>query len=129
MRHAGKEPFPTIYQDSKDESQKYEPAAKSQLKKIQKIWVREQYKNEDKQKKLTEDDEKRTKNLDEAKSIVIVEDKSLPAAIGIKIKDAVEHRDKRVKLFGWVHRLRRQGIFVTAFCLSFLNLFLINLFA
>ncbi|KAH0539589.1 asparagine--tRNA ligase, cytoplasmic [Cotesia glomerata] len=109
MRHAGKEPFPTIYQDSKDESQKYEPAAKSQLKKIQKIWVREQYKNEDKQKKLTEDDEKRTKNLDDAKSIVIEEDKSLPAAIGVKIKDAVEHRDKRVKLFGWVHRLRRQG--------------------
>ncbi|KAG8041871.1 hypothetical protein G9C98_007175 [Cotesia typhae] len=109
MRHAGKEPFPTIYQDSKDESQKYEPAAKSQLKKIQKIWVREQYKNEDKQKKLTEDDEKRTKNLDEAKSIVIAEDKSLPAAVGIKIKDAVEHRDKRIKLFGWVHRLRRQG--------------------
>ncbi|XP_057342190.1 asparagine--tRNA ligase, cytoplasmic [Microplitis mediator] len=109
MRHAGKEPFPTIYQDSKDESQKYEPAAKSQLKKVQKIWVREQHKNEDKQKKLTEDDEKRTKNLDEAKLIIIEEDKSLPAAIRIKIKDAVEYRDKRVELFGWVHRLRRQG--------------------
>ncbi|XP_008543503.1 asparagine--tRNA ligase, cytoplasmic [Microplitis demolitor] len=109
MRHAGKEPFPIIYQDSKDESQKYEPAAKSQLKKVQKIWVREQHKNEDKQKKLTEDDEKRTKNLDEAKLIIIKEDKSLPAAIRIRIKDAVEHRDKRVKLFGWVHRLRRQG--------------------
>ncbi|XP_034938975.1 asparagine--tRNA ligase, cytoplasmic [Chelonus insularis] len=109
MRFAGKEPFPTIYQDSKESDKKYEPAAKSQLKKIQKIWVREQFKNEEKQKKLMADDEKRAKNLDEAKSIMIEEDKSLPEAKRIKIKDTTEYRDQRVKLFGWVHRLRRQG--------------------
>lgn len=40
MRHAGKEPFPVIYVDAKDEAAgPFEPAAKSQLKKIQKIWV------------------------------------------------------------------------------------------
>ena len=27
----------------------------------------------------------------------------------IRIKESVAHRDQRVKLFGWVHRLRRQG--------------------
>ncbi|XP_063983115.1 asparagine--tRNA ligase, cytoplasmic [Diachasmimorpha longicaudata] len=109
MRSAKKEPFPTIFQDSKDDSKKYEPAAKSQLKKIQKIWQREQYKNQDKEKKLQEDDEKRLKNLEEAKSIVIEENKSLAPATRIKIQSGKDFRDKRIKIYGWVHRLRRQG--------------------
>lgn len=109
MRSAKKEPFPTIFQDSKDDSKKFEPAAKSQLKKIQKIWQREQYKNQDKEKKLQEDDEKRLKNLEEAKSITIEENKSLASAIRIKIQSGKDFRDKRIKIYGWVHRLRRQG--------------------
>ncbi|XP_046749259.1 asparagine--tRNA ligase, cytoplasmic [Diprion similis] len=109
MRHAGKEPFPTIYQDAKTEGEKYEPAAKSQLKKITKIWMREQYKTADQQKKLVEDEENRSRNLDEAKSVIIVEDASLPVAKRVKIKDATANRDQRVKICGWVHRLRRQG--------------------
>ncbi|XP_058802361.1 asparagine--tRNA ligase, cytoplasmic [Phymastichus coffea] len=109
MRHAEKEPFPEIYQDSKEEGKKYELAAKSQLKKVQKIWIREQYKNEDKQKKLQEDEEKRLKNLEEAKSIVIEQDKSLPTATLSKINRATHHIDQRIQVFGWVHRLRRQG--------------------
>lgn len=110
MHHAGKEPFPIIYQDSHEHDKKYEPASKSQLKKIQKIWVREQYKNEEKEKKLLEDEEKRLKNLEEAKTIVIEEDKSLLEAKQIKVRQALDHRGQRVKLYGWVHRLRRQGI-------------------
>ncbi|XP_046429841.1 asparagine--tRNA ligase, cytoplasmic [Neodiprion fabricii] len=109
MRHAGKEPFPTIYQDAKTEGEKYEPAAKSQLKKITKIWMREQYKTADQQKKLVEDEENRSRNLDEAKLVIIVEDSSLPVAKLVKIKDATASRDQRVKICGWVHRLRRQG--------------------
>ncbi|CAL7945413.1 unnamed protein product [Xylocopa violacea] len=109
MRYAGKEPFPPIYQDSQEDGKKYELASKSQLKKVQKIWMREQYKNEDKQAKLLLDEEKRLKNLEEAKTIIIEEDSSLPAAVLIKIKETANHRDERVKLFGWVHRLRRQG--------------------
>jgi len=110
MRHANKEPFPIIYQDSHENEKKYELASKSQLKKIQKIWIREQYKNEEKEKKLLEDGEKRLKNLEEAKTIVIEEDKALPEAKQIKIKQALDHRDQRIKLYGWVHRLRRQGM-------------------
>lgn len=110
MRHAAKEPFPIIYQDSRESGKKYEPASKTQLKKIQKIWVREQYKSEEKEKKLLEDEEKRLKNLEEAKVIVIEEDKTLPEAKQIKIKETLSHRDQRVKIYGWVHRLRRQGI-------------------
>lgn len=109
MRHAGKEPFPTIYQDSNEEGQRYEPAAKSQLKKVQKIWAREHAKNDEKQRKLQGDEDKRAKNLEEAKTIVIEEDKSLPEAKSIKIREAEAHRDVRVKIYGWVHRLRRQG--------------------
>lgn len=109
MRHAKKEPFPVIYVDSKDETKKFEPAAKSQLKKIQKIWVRESYKAADKSKKEEEDAEKRMKNLEEAKKVVITEDQSLEPAVRIKIDKGVEHRNKRVCIYGWVHRLRRQG--------------------
>ncbi|XP_049836221.1 asparagine--tRNA ligase, cytoplasmic [Schistocerca gregaria] len=109
MRHAGREPFPVIYVDSKTDDQRYEPAAKSQLKKVQKIWTRENYKKADAAKKEEEDAEKRAKNLEEAKKIVIKQDESLPKAKQIKIKSAPSSCDTRVKIYGWVHRLRRQG--------------------
>ncbi|KAL1492225.1 hypothetical protein ABEB36_012708 [Hypothenemus hampei] len=109
MKSAGKEPFPTIYVDGKEEGVKYEVAAKSQLKKIQKIWVRDQYKQADKTKQEDEDAERRAKNLEEAKKIVIEEDKSLPAAEKMKIWQGKALRGKRVKINGWVHRIRRQG--------------------
>lgn len=47
--------------------------------------------------------------MDEAKKIKLEEDKSLPEAKLIKILNSTDNRDKRVKVFGWVHRLRRQG--------------------
>ncbi|XP_034230085.1 asparagine--tRNA ligase, cytoplasmic [Thrips palmi] len=116
MRHAGKEPFPVIYVDGKEEGVKYEAAAKSQLKKITKLWAREQHKNEAKSQREEEDAEKRNKNLEDAKKIKIEENKSLPPAERIKISHTAKYRDRRVKIFGWVHRLRRQGkalMFVT----------------
>lgn len=109
MRHAGKEPFPTIYQDSRENDKKYDPASKSQLKKAHKIWIREQHKTEGKEKKLLEDEEKRLKNLEEAKTIVLDEDKSLAKLKRIKIREAQNHKDERISISGWVHRLRRQG--------------------
>ncbi|XP_045770214.1 asparagine--tRNA ligase, cytoplasmic [Maniola jurtina] len=109
MRHAGKEPFPTIYVDSKDDSKVYDVAAKSQLKKIQKIWVRENYKAADKAKGEEEKDEKRVQNLEEAKKIVLEQDPSLPKAKTVKILGAGENRGERICVRGWVHRLRRQG--------------------
>ncbi|GAA5888653.1 hypothetical protein JCM6882_009034 [Rhodosporidiobolus microsporus] len=47
------------------------------------------------------------KKLEEAKAIVLEEPKE--ASEKIKIKRAVECRGRRVKVFGWVHRLRQQG--------------------
>lgn len=111
MRHAGKEPFPTIYVDAKDEKSEspFEPAARAQLKKIQKIWVRENNKNADRSKREEEDAKKREQNLDEARKIVLTEDPSWPEAKAIKIHQGVANRNIRVKVYGWVHRLRRQG--------------------
>lgn len=53
--------------------------------------------------------------LEEAKKIVLTEDSSLPAAVNIKIRGSVASRGKRVKVSGWVHRLRHQSklIFIT----------------
>ncbi|CAH1797939.1 unnamed protein product [Owenia fusiformis] len=114
MRHAGKEPFPAIFVDAKGEkgeelTRDYDVAAKAQIKKLTKIFQREQHKAADRLKKEAEDAERRDKNLEEAKKIVIEEDTSLPAATQIKLRDSKENRDKRVKIFGWVHRCRRQG--------------------
>nr|CAG4651673.1 EOG090X030S [Triops cancriformis] len=109
MRHAGKEPFPTIYVDAKEDGKRFEPAAKSALKKVQKMWQREQYKASDKQLKESEDLEKRQKNLEEAKKIQIQQDPSLPEPVRIRIREGEKYRGQRVKIFGWVHRLRRQG--------------------
>lgn len=110
MRKAGKEPFPAIFVDSKEDGKKYDLAAKSQLKKVQKMWMREGFKANDKSKREEEDAEKRVKNLDDAKKIKISENPSLPKAARIKIRQGLEYRDKRVKVYGWVHRLRRQGV-------------------
>uniref|UniRef100_A0A240PLF8 Asparagine--tRNA ligase, cytoplasmic n=1 Tax=Anopheles atroparvus TaxID=41427 RepID=A0A240PLF8_ANOAO len=118
MKHAGKEPFPTIYVDTKDEKSDspYDVAAKSQLKKIQKLWARENQKG-DKQKREEEEKAKnREQNLEEARKIVIEQDPSWPEAKPIKIIQGANTRDVRVRIYGWVHRLRRQGkglMFVT----------------
>ncbi|XP_076483353.1 LOW QUALITY PROTEIN: asparagine--tRNA ligase, cytoplasmic [Bombus vancouverensis nearcticus] len=92
MRYVVREPFPPIYQDSHENGKKFEIISKSQFKKAQSIWARKEYKNEDKRKKLLEDEEKRLKNLEEAKTIVIQEDSTL---------SKVKQRRARI-VHGWV---------------------------
>jgi asparaginyl-tRNA synthetase len=103
------EPFPVIYVDSKEESKRWEVAAKTQMKKLTKLYEKEVRQADEAQKKELEDAQRREKNLEDAKKIVIEIDSSLPSATEIKIRHGLEHRDSRVKIFGWVHRLRRQG--------------------
>lgn len=91
MRKAGKEPFPTIYMDDKEDTTKYDVASKSQLKKYHKIWVREQYQADDKAKREEKNIEKHQQNLDDAKKIVISQDLSLPEAKLIKIVDGTSN--------------------------------------
>uniref|UniRef100_H3C921 Asparagine--tRNA ligase, cytoplasmic n=1 Tax=Tetraodon nigroviridis TaxID=99883 RepID=H3C921_TETNG len=56
-----------------------------------------------------EDNERREKNLEEAKKVIIEDDPSLPSPETVKIRQLETKRGQRVKVFGWVHRLRRQG--------------------
>ena len=124
MRRSGKEPFPVIYQDAKAESeaskagQLYEIVAKAQIKKQTKMWAQEAKKLEARLKKEAEDAEKTAKRAEEAKKVTIEEDKSLPEPKRIRIGHGQENRDQRVKVFGWVHRLRRQVYFLKSnfFC-------------
>lgn len=110
MHQVGAEPFPQIMVDSKDpEKPGFEGIAKAQLKKMTKLFGQECRKMEDQKKREAEKAAQHEKNLEEAKKIIIEEDKSLPAAKKIKIRDSTSHRDQRVKIFGWVHRLRQQG--------------------
>ncbi|RCH81639.1 putative asparagine--tRNA ligase, cytoplasmic, partial [Rhizopus stolonifer] len=76
-----------------------------QQKKAKKL-LEQQQKQEDELKKKQEDE---AKALEQAKSVVLTEDKSLPTAEKIKIRQSTENRSKRVKVSGWVHRHRVQG--------------------
>lgn len=78
--------------------QRYEPVAKSQLKKVTKLWQQEVRKAEEKAKRDAEAEEATKKRAEEAKKIVIQEDTSLPPAIKIKIMAGATHRDQRVKV-------------------------------
>lgn len=110
MHTVGAEPFPQIMVDTKDpEKTGFDVIAKAQLKKMTKLFAQEKRKLEDQKKREAEKAAQHEKNLEEAKKITIEEDKSLPAAIRIKIRDTEPHRGKRVKIYGWVHRLRQQG--------------------
>ncbi|CAF5034885.1 unnamed protein product, partial [Rotaria sp. Silwood1] len=55
------------------------------------------------------DAQQHKEKLGETKWIIIKEDTSLPTAEVMKIKQIQDHHDKRMKVFGWVHRIRRQG--------------------
>lgn len=109
MKHHGSEPFPTIYVDSKEEGQKWAPAPKTQMKKNQKFFAGLVRKDKAKKEKEDEDAQRRTENLEQARQIVIEQDPALPSATQIKVRESKEYREKRIKVFGWVHRLRRQG--------------------
>ncbi|KAI8078047.1 uncharacterized protein B0P05DRAFT_543899 [Gilbertella persicaria] len=76
-----------------------------QQKKAKKL--EEQKKKQEEELKKKQEDE--AKALEYAKSVVLKEDESLPKAQKIKIRDGTENRGKRVKVSGWVHRLRVQG--------------------
>ncbi|KAK2115044.1 Asparagine--tRNA ligase, cytoplasmic [Saguinus oedipus] len=66
-------------------------------------------KSDSRDKKEAEDNLRREKNLEEAKKITIKNDPSLPEPKCVKISVLEGYRGQRVKVFGWVHRLRRQG--------------------
>ncbi|RHZ88563.1 hypothetical protein Glove_22g3 [Diversispora epigaea] len=68
----------------------------------------EQQKKSEAEKEMQSlEDEK--KKLEDAKLIVLEQNPTLQQATKIKIREAVANRGRRVKVSGWVHRLRTQG--------------------
>jgi len=118
LRDTKKEPLPKLMVDAKEpkSDELYEAMAKSQLKKITKAWKEYQRKEENRRSKEEnrrskeeEAQKQREKLLAEAEKITIEEDKSLPKAELIKIKNGKENVKKRIKVRGWIQHLRRLG--------------------
>ncbi|ORZ13190.1 hypothetical protein BCR42DRAFT_419366 [Absidia repens] len=100
----------------KKDAEGYKDVSGAALKKAKKTLVEQQrkLKKQEEQKQKQDEELKKkaaeeAKALEHAKSIVLTQDTSLPKAEKIKIRQGVESRGKRVKVSGWVHRLRVQG--------------------
>ncbi|CCX13663.1 hypothetical protein FPQ18DRAFT_386807 [Pyronema domesticum] len=96
----------------------YKPVAKAAIKKATSAYqahVKKQAKAAELAAKEAEQKAAKDAQLEAAKAIKITEDASLPAAKKLKIKECVNNRDTRVKVSGWVHRMRPQKnmIFIT----------------
>ncbi|KAF7428843.1 putative asparagine--tRNA ligase, cytoplasmic [Pleurotus ostreatus] len=105
----------TSYQVRKDATATYDEPTQSSLKKAKKTaegMEKKRKKQEELAAKETkekgDEKEKRDKLLEDSKKIVLVEDESLPKAIKSKIDQLEYFREKRVRVFGWIHRLRQQ---------------------
>ena len=108
-----------------DGAGEWKSASDSAMKKAKKVyeqWKRKQEKNADLEVKAREEEMKRLAILDEAKKVVLEEDKSLPEAKRIRLDDTEglelgtpEKSGTRIKVLGRVHRLRSQKdvIFIT----------------
>ncbi|KAH9006381.1 asparaginyl-tRNA synthetase [Lactarius hatsudake] len=95
----------------KDPSAEYEQPTQSALKKAKKGadgLEKKRRKAEELAEAAAEEREKRERLLEESKKVQLIEDDTLPAAIKAKILNLEPYHGKRVRIFGWVHRLRSQ---------------------
>ncbi|TIB79698.1 asparaginyl-tRNA synthetase [Wallemia mellicola] len=60
------------------------------------------------EKEEAERAEREAKRNEEAKKVVLTLDESLPTPTKVKAYQLEKHRDQRIKISGWVHRLRAQ---------------------
>ncbi|KAF8622827.1 hypothetical protein AX15_006743 [Amanita polypyramis BW_CC] len=108
-------PDASTYLVRKDANGEYAEPTQSSLKKAKKtadgLEKRRKKIEELKAKELAKDSEereKREKLLEDSKKIVLVEDEALVPAKRVKISQLVGYRSQRIRVFGWVHRLRDQ---------------------
>ncbi|KAK2466592.1 hypothetical protein APHAL10511_000850 [Amanita phalloides] len=99
----------------KEAGGEYTEPTQSSLKKAKKtaegLEKKKKKADELKERELVKDSEEREKRerlLEESKKTILVEDEALPVAKRAKVSQLVEYRSQRVRVFGWVHRLRDQ---------------------
>ena len=100
---------PYIWKSQEDGYQSITTTALKKAKKGVEINAKKRMKQEAEALRAREAADAELRKLEAAKSIQIVEDKSLPAAKKLKITHAKVHRGTRVKISGWIHRLRAQS--------------------
>ncbi|EGO00670.1 hypothetical protein SERLA73DRAFT_178541 [Serpula lacrymans var. lacrymans S7.3] len=105
----------TEYLIRKDPNTEYDAPTQSALKKAKKgaegLEKKKKKAEEAAEREAGEEKEKREKReklLEESKQIVLVEDEALPKATKAKIVSLTPLRGSRVRVSGWVHRLRDQ---------------------
>ncbi|SHO79788.1 Cytosolic asparaginyl-tRNA synthetase [Malassezia sympodialis ATCC 42132] len=89
----------------------YEPLSASGVKKAKKLYEMAQKKKQKAAENASQEAERAAqeqKKLEESKKITLAPPEGAPAPKRIKIVAGVQHRDTRVKVCGWVHRLRVQ---------------------
>ncbi|KAF4621416.1 hypothetical protein D9613_001024 [Agrocybe pediades] len=114
-KNGGESAQANAFQIRKSSEAEYEEPTQSSLKKakknaagIEKKLKKEKELAEREAKEKGEEKEKREKLLEESKKIILEEDANLPKAINAKIAQLGDLRSKRIRVFGWVHRLRQQ---------------------
>ncbi|KAI8068677.1 hypothetical protein BC940DRAFT_298791 [Gongronella butleri] len=88
-------------------------AALKKAKKALEVAAKKAKKLQEQQEKSAAEDQKKAQEhaemIERARAVVLKEDPALPKAKQIKIRQSVASRGQRVKVSGWVHRLRVQG--------------------
>ncbi|KAF8435072.1 asparaginyl-tRNA synthetase [Boletus edulis BED1] len=101
----------TVFQFRKSSDAEFDAPTQSATKKAKKDaqgLEKKRLKAEAEEKEARERQERREKRLEESRKVVLVEDASLPAPIKSKIVNLERLRGQRVRVSGWVHRLRDQ---------------------
>ncbi|KAH7921453.1 hypothetical protein BV22DRAFT_985151, partial [Leucogyrophana mollusca] len=101
----------TKYLYRKDPGAAYDEPTKSAAKKAKKDaqgLEKKRLRAAAEQREEQEKREKRALKLEESRKVVLVEDAGLPVAVKAKIVNLTPLRDQRVRVSGWVHRLRDQ---------------------
>jgi asparaginyl-tRNA synthetase len=130
LQHPAQEQYLVRKSESADdEAKEWKPAAKSAMKKAVNYYESQQKKAKREAELAAQrqkEEEERNKVFEEAKKLVISEDTSLPAAVKIKLDEVGDHiklkdsqdaesKGTRVRVFGRVHRERKQKdmLFIT----------------
>jgi len=101
----------TVFQIRKSSDAEYDAPTQSATKKAKKDaqgLEKKRLKAEAEEKEARERHERREKRLEESRKVVLVEDPSLPTPTKSKIVNLERLQGQRVRVSGWVHRLRDQ---------------------